>query len=161
MLHSRFNTRMEGSILTQVFIDIIALIFNLGDYMKIDITMQQGCSDNKFSRKMARRIRLALNRFAASIRAITIRISDTNGPKGGDDIRCVVSVKLASAGEVVVQGEGEKVLTVLSHCLSRAERAVSRHLDRHRDTPIRMNRRRTKTEDNAIRFENDLHEYQF
>ncbi len=109
---------------------------------------------------MARRVRLALSRFATSIQAITIRITDTNGPKGGEDTRCIVSVKLASADEVVVQGEGEKVLSVLSHCLSRAERAVSRSLDRRRDTPIRMNRRRTKAEDEALRFENYRHESQ-
>lgn len=128
--------------------------------MKIDITMQQGCSDNRISRTVARRARLALSRFATSIQAITIRITDINGPKGGEDTRCVVSVKLASAGEVVVQGEGEKILSVLNHCLSRAERAVSRSLDRRRDTPIRMNRRRTKAEDEFLWSENDRYEYQ-
>lgn len=128
--------------------------------MKINITMQQGCSDNKISRTVARRARLALSRFATSIQAITIRITDINGPKGGEDIRCVVSVKLALAGEVVVQGEGEKSLSVLNHCLSRAERAVSRNLDRRRDTPIRMNRRRTKAENKFLGSENDRYEYQ-
>lgn len=128
--------------------------------MKIDITMQQGCSDKKISRRIDRRVRLSLSRFAASIQAVTIRISDTNGPKGGDDKRCIVSVKLASAGEVVVQGEGQKVLSVLNHCLSRAERAVSRSLDRRRDTPIRMNRRRTKAADEPLWSENERNEYQ-
>jgi putative sigma-54 modulation protein len=127
--------------------------------MKIDIMLQQS-SDHKISRKMARRVRLALSRFATSIQAITIRITDINGPKGGEDTRCIVSVKLASAGEVVVQGEGEKVFSVLNHCLSRVERAVSRSLNRCRDTPIRMNRRRLKAEDEALRFENDRYEYQ-
>ncbi|TKB09686.1 hypothetical protein [Desulforhopalus sp. IMCC35007] len=115
--------------------------------MKIDITMQQSCSDNKISRKVARRARLALNRFATAIQTVTIRITDTNGPKGGEDTRCIVSVKLASVGEVVVQGEGEKILPVLNQCLSRAARTVSRSLDRRRDIPIRMNRRKTKTRD--------------
>ncbi len=128
--------------------------------MKIDITMQQSCSDSEIARKVARRARLAFSRFATAIQVITIRITDTNGPKGGEDTRCIVSVKLASAGEVVVQGEGENILTVLSHCLSRAERAVSRSLDRRRDTPIRMNRRRTKVEDEPLRSENERHEYQ-
>lgn len=50
--------------------------------MKIDITMQQGCSDNRITRTVARRARFALSRFAASIQAITIRITDINGPKG-------------------------------------------------------------------------------
>jgi len=128
--------------------------------MKIDITMQQGCSDNKISRKMARRVRLVLSRFAPSIQTVTIRITDTNGPKGGKDTRCIVSVKLASAGEIVVHSEGEKVLSVLSHCLSRAERAVRRSLERRRDTPIRMNRRMTKTEEEPLWSQNMRDEYQ-
>ena len=118
--------------------------------MKINITLQQSCSDNKISRKIVQRVRLALSRFATVIQSITVRITDTNGPKGGEDTRCIVSVKLASAGEVVVQGEGEKPLLVLGHCLARAERAIRRSLDRRRDTPIRMNRRKTKTEDEPL-----------
>ncbi len=128
--------------------------------MKIDITMQQRCLDNNISRKVVRLARLALSRFATAIQTVTIRITDTNGPKGGEDTRCIVSVKLASTGEVVIQGEGEKILSVLSHCLSRAERAVSRSLDRRRDTPIRMNRRRTKAEDEHLWSENVRHVYQ-
>lgn len=127
--------------------------------MKINITMQQNCSNNKISRQMARRARLVLSRFAASIRTIAIRITDTNGPKGGLDTRCILSVKFASAGEVVVQGEGEKVFAVLNHCLSRAERAVRRNLERRRETPIRMNRRRMKVEDESLLSENQRCEY--
>jgi len=159
LIHDRFNIRIEYRFLTQASTRIIGLSFNLGVYMKIDITMQQSCSDNKISRKVARRARLALSRFATAIQTVIIRITDTNGPKGGEDTRCIVSVKLASSGEVVVQGEGENILTVLSHCLSRAERAVSRSLDRRRDTPIRMNRRRTKAEDEPLWSENERHEY--
>ena len=50
-----------------------------------------------------------LSLFATAIQTVTTRITDTSGPKGGEDTRCIVSIKLASAGEVVVQGEGEKV----------------------------------------------------
>jgi hypothetical protein len=125
--------------------------------MKIDITMQQNCSDNKISRKVARRARLALSRFATAIQTVTIRITDTNGPKGGEDTRCIVSVKLATAGEVVVQGEGKKILTLLTHCLSRAERAVSRSLDRRRDTPIRMMRRKTKAREKSLMLDGEQH----
>lgn len=139
---------------------IIGLSFNLGGYMKIDITMQQSCSDDIIFRKVTRRARLALSQFAPAIQTVTIHITDTNGHKGGEDTRCIVSVKLASAGEVVVQGEGEKILAVLSHCLSRAEKAVSRSLDRRRETPIRKNKRRAKAEDKPFWSENERHEYQ-
>ncbi len=115
--------------------------------MKIDITMQQTCSNNKISCQVARRVRFAFSRFGTSIRIVTVRITDINGPKGGVDTRCVVSAKLLSAGEVVVQGEGEDAYSALNYCLSRAGRTISRSLERRRDTPIRMNRRKMSVVD--------------
>ena len=128
--------------------------------MKIDITMQQTCSDNKTSCQVARRVRFALSRFGASIRIITVRITDINGPKGGLDTRCVVSVKLAAAGEVVVQGEGENVFSALNYCLSRAGRTISRNLERRRDTPIRMmNRRKSEVRAEPLLLDDERDEF--
>ena len=119
-------------------------------FMKIDITLQQSCSDHKISHKIAQQARLALSRFAPTIQTVTIRITDANGPKGGIDIRCVVLMKLISTGEVVVHGEGENVFSALNQCLARADRAISRSLDRRRNTPIRVNRRRMTSEDESL-----------
>jgi putative sigma-54 modulation protein len=110
--------------------------------MKIDITMQQSGLNKKISRKITRKARLALCRFNTSIQAVTIRITDTNGPKGGIDMQCVVSMKLISVGELVVHGEGGDIFSAVNQCLSRADRVISRSLERRRNTPIRLNRRR-------------------
>ncbi|MCB2184370.1 MAG: hypothetical protein KQH63_20265 [Desulfobulbaceae bacterium] len=110
--------------------------------MKINITMQPTCADKKTSCQIARRVRLALSRFTTAIRFITVRITDTNGPKGGIDTRCVVSVKLAIAGEIIVQGQGKDLFSALNHCLPRVSRTITRSLERRRDTAIRMNRRK-------------------
>ena len=48
--------------------------------------------------------------------------------------------------EVVVQGKGKDLFSSLNYCLARAARTISRNLERRRDTPIRMNRRRTVVE---------------
>lgn len=127
--------------------------------MKIDITMQQSCSDNKISCQVARRVRFALTRFRLAIRIVTVRITDINGPKGGIDTRCVVSVKMASVGEVVVQDEGENIFSTLNYCLSRAERTISRRLERRRETPIRIHRRKTSVEERLVLSENICDEY--
>jgi ribosome-associated translation inhibitor RaiA len=118
--------------------------------MKIDITMQQTHVDDTISRQIAKRARRALNRFSTSIQTLKICVSDTNGPKGGKDTRCVVSAKLASGGEIVVQGENENIFSVLNHCLSRTDRAVKRYLERRRSTPIRMNRRKPVDYDSLL-----------
>ena len=118
--------------------------------MKIDITMQQDCSDKLTAQQVARRARKALNRFDRFIQTLAIRITDTNGPKGGVDIRCILSLKLIITGEIIVQGGGENVVSALNRCLSRAERTISRSLERRRNTPIRMNRRWMTFEDEGF-----------
>ena len=92
--------------------------------MKIDITMQQSCSDNEISRHVARQTRLVLGRFAPSIQTIAIRITNTDGSKSGVNIRCTVSMKLLSTGDIVVQEGGENVFLALAYCLSRANRTI-------------------------------------
>jgi hypothetical protein len=125
--------------------------------MKIDITMQQNFSDNAMYSQLARQVRLALSRFGTYLQIVKVRITDINGPKGGVDKRCIVSVKLASSGEVVVQGEGENIFSALNYSLSRAGRSINRSLERRRDIPIRMNRRRTTSEKESHLLE-DTHD---
>lgn len=126
--------------------------------MKIDVTMQQACSDNEISCQVARRVRFALSRFGSAIRIIIIRITDVNGPKGGLDTRCVVSVKFASAGEVVVQGQAKDAFSALNYCLPRVGRTITRNLERRRDTAIRMNRRRRPEAEEEISCSEDTHD---
>ncbi len=125
--------------------------------MKIDITMQQTFSDNAMHSQVARRVRFVLSRFCTYLQIVKVRITDINGPKGGVDKRCVVSVKLASSGEVVVQGEGKNIFSALNYSLSRAGRTINRSLERRRDIPIRMSRRRTTSEEEPYLLE-DTHD---
>ncbi|MFH2124483.1 MAG: HPF/RaiA family ribosome-associated protein [Pseudomonadota bacterium] len=108
--------------------------------MKIDVTMQQIFLNNAMYSQVVRRVRFALSRFGTYLQIVKVRITDINGPKGGMDKRCVVYAKLASSGDVVVQGEGENIFSALSDSLSRAGRSINRSLERRRDIPIRMNR---------------------
>lgn len=109
--------------------------------MKVVVRMQQEKKDGHITEKIKRRTRFALSRFGSSIQSSRISFSDINGPKGGVDTRCVVCVKLFSAGEIVVQGEAEDIYIALNYCLARVERAINRQLEKRRDIPIRLNRR--------------------
>ena len=51
-----------------------------------------------------RRFGFALARFAHRIERVTVRLDDENGPKGGNDMHCVVQVELIPTGTVVVRG---------------------------------------------------------
>ncbi len=41
-----------------------------------------------------RRVRFALDRFRGRVRAVRVRITDVNGPRGGIDKQCIVAVRL-------------------------------------------------------------------
>ena len=109
--------------------------------MKIDITIQQVKLEKKVSDRVLRRVQFALSKFGHSIRRVRVHFSDLNGPKGGNDKKCSIKVKLITTGEIVVQGVGKDIVTALSHSVERVERAIKRELEKRRETPIRKNRR--------------------
>lgn len=113
--------------------------------MQIVITMQGQAAQDRDTSQFIRRVQLGLSRFASSIKSVACTFTDTNGPKGGIDTRCTITVKLRSAGEIIIQGHGDSGLSALNNCLPRLSRAVSRTLDRRRETPIRMQRRTSLT----------------
>jgi ribosome-associated translation inhibitor RaiA len=113
--------------------------------MKIDIIWQQSCPDNEISKHLARQIRLALGRFGIYIQTVTIRISDADGRKDRTRVRCVVSMKLMSCGDIVLEERSDNVFSALNHCLSRAGRTISRLLEHRRNVPTRVRNLKAKS----------------
>ena len=48
-----------------------------------------------------RRLHFALGRSEAQVSRLSVRLSDLNGPRGGEDKRCQVRITLTDAPEVV------------------------------------------------------------
>ena len=124
--------------------------------LKIEIRSQHFELDEDMTDRVINRVRFALSRFDGEISRVQVRFVDTNGPKGGLDKHCLLSVKLTSSGKIVANGKGVDLLSALYYCVERAERAIIRELERRRDTPIRMNRRRQKQKNEQI---NEKSEY--
>ncbi len=79
-------------------------------------------------------LQFAFDRFSSQIRKIDVSVSDVNGPKGGDDLQCRIKIVLDGKGEIIVEGKGISVEAVVSEVADRAAMAVSRRLDRLRDS---------------------------
>lgn len=90
---------------------------------------------------VSRRLSFLVERFRTIITRVSVRFSDINGPKGGVDKQCVVSVKLWTSGKITVKGEGTEYLPVFQASLERLIRSVRRELAKQREKPIRINRR--------------------
>lgn len=77
-----------------------------------------------------RRFAFALSRFDSRINRVELVVSDENGPRGGVDKSCRVSISLQRANEVVITDKDADLATCLSRIAERAARAVSRSIQR-------------------------------
>ena len=79
---------------------------------------------------MQERLGRQLGKFALHIESIEVRISDVNGPKGGVDMACQISVILSGLPRVVLEEQGTTAREAFDLAAGVAERAVRRRLGR-------------------------------
>jgi putative sigma-54 modulation protein len=82
------------------------------------------------------RFATALGRFESRIDSLVVRVGDVNGPRGGDDKRCAVTLRLTAPRRVViVEDTDPSAEAAISRVADRVGRAVARlvatHNDRH------------------------------
>lgn len=83
-----------------------------------------------------RAVAAALDRFANRIRAITVKIRDENGAKGGIDQHCSLAVSVANGREIHLHDTDASAESALHRLAGRASRIV-------RETFARARRRRS------------------
>lgn len=81
-----------------------------------------------------RRLRFAPSRFGQKIRQVAVQLQDVNGPRGGLDKLCRVTVTLAPSGKVRVEANDADLHTAIDRAADRVERSVTRELERRRET---------------------------
>jgi putative sigma-54 modulation protein len=98
--------------------------------MKIELAgnFPLSASGREFITQQAER---KLGRFQGRIREADITIDDINGPKGGNDIRCLIRARLNRLPDVVIEETAGTVGAAL-HALDRAVHAVTRVIDKRR-----------------------------
>lgn len=77
-----------------------------------------------------RRFDFALSRIAKQIFQVDLVVSDQNGPRGGVDKYCRVTVRLNQARTVVISDKDADLATCISRVADRAARAVTRTIAR-------------------------------
>ena len=84
-----------------------------------------------------RKLGMKLGKFAMSIERVTVRVTDSNGPRGGVDQRCTVKVVLSGLPSVVVERRNVTLHAAIDIALRATEQAVRRSLGRRRMKPLR------------------------
>ena len=82
-----------------------------------------------------RRLRGAFRRFAWLVVRVRIRLSDVNGPRGGVDKRCRVSLETAVGRTVIVESRAGDWHAALGSAADRASAALARTWRRLRAVP--------------------------
>ena len=84
------------------------------------------------------RVRRSLGRFQRHVERVRVRLTDVNGPKGGDtDIRCKVRADIKPRGELTITEANADPGRATSRAVDRLRRNLGRRLDR-----LRTSRRR-------------------
>jgi putative sigma-54 modulation protein len=80
----------------------------------------------------AQRIHSHLSRFSNEVTNVLVRISDVNGPKGGLDKRCQVTVRGSRFGSATVDELSGDAYSAVDMAAERIGRSIGRELERVR-----------------------------
>lgn len=95
---------------------------------------------------LAQRIGRAFHRletdFSQLVRSLHVRLSDINGPHGGDDKRCFVEIELPRARRALIEETDADMYAAIDRAAERAFQAVAREAERcSRRARVRAGRR--------------------
>jgi ribosome-associated translation inhibitor RaiA len=79
-----------------------------------------------------RRLRFAFGATQAGLERIAIRLTDVNGPRGGEDKRCRIQVSIRGASAVSIEDTESDLYVAIERAVDRAGRTVARRLARLR-----------------------------
>lgn len=101
--------------------------------MRIDIQASGLDLTELLRQHTERRLQFALSWADDDVRAIAVRLSDINGPRGGNDKRCRIKITLSGTNEVVIEDAESDLYVAIDRAADRTERAVARRLERLRE----------------------------
>lgn len=87
-------------------------------------------TSDHLTRLARRRFEFALGRFSGRVHSVAVRVADINGPRGGVDQHCRVTVQLRSPKRtIVVEDLDPDASVAIDRTADRAARAVARVID--------------------------------
>jgi len=98
--------------------------------MNIDIQSRNFSLTTALRSHIKRRIGFALSTRYDQIKSILVRLSDINGPRGGNDKCCQLHVVLPGQADVVIEDTQADMYVAIDRAADRASRTVSRRLAR-------------------------------
>jgi len=98
--------------------------------MQIDIQARNFSLTDALRSHAERRLRSALTCCDDHIQRVVMRLSDINGPRGGEDKRCHLQVVLRGLTNVVIEDIEADLYVAIDRATDRAGRTLVRKIDR-------------------------------
>lgn len=98
--------------------------------MRVEVVTTNLSRSEALSSHVRRRIGFALDHLAHRVRSAVVRLSDTNGPRGGVDKRCCLRVELEPRGTVILSERSADVYAAVDRATGRLKKAVVRGIER-------------------------------
>lgn len=111
--------------------------------MKIDVRFRGLEGSDALREHIIRRINFKLNRFDGQVTSVLVRLGDVNGPRGGVDKRCHVTVRGPALPGTTIEDVSADAYAAVDLAAERAGQAVARGLGRSRTvartaSPVRV-----------------------
>ena len=103
--------------------------------MRIDIHTNGFELTDGLREHTVRRLQFALSWASYDVRKVIVRLSDINGPRGGNDKRCSIQIPLPRTADIVIEDTEADLYVAIDRAVDRAERSVARRLERQREHP--------------------------
>ena len=101
--------------------------------MKIDMQAKHFTLTRALRDHVQRRLGFALSTGSHHLQRVLVRLSDSNGPRGGTEKRCSIQLILPHQANIVVEGTESSLYAAIDRAAHRAGRTLRRRLTRHRD----------------------------
>lgn len=96
----------------------------------IDIQVQNFSLTEAMETHIKQKLEPMHHHFGDRILSTHVHLSDVNGPKGGENKKCLIHVELQKLATVIVDDTEENLYTAIDSCCHSAERAVRKSLER-------------------------------
>jgi putative sigma-54 modulation protein len=102
--------------------------------MKLSVTTRGGAIEHSQTLReyLTRRAELALDRQVDRVTSLTAVFEDLNGPRGGIDKRCRITVRGPELGELVVEQTDREWSSGIDGAIATMSRNIVRQLERRR-----------------------------
>jgi putative sigma-54 modulation protein len=100
--------------------------------MKVQVKARHFSLTNELKQYVKKRLKFALDTRYQQVKRVEVMLSDINGPKGGEDKRCQILLKIDGQTDVVVDDVQSHLYSAIDRAVSRASRSVAKRVTRLR-----------------------------